>query len=58
MLTFSVGLALLADCDQASDLVRCADEAMYRAKNSGGDTIVKTVCGAKQQDWLEDSRII
>jgi len=57
-LTFSVGLALLGECEKASDLVRCADETMYRAKNSGGNTIVKTVCGGKQQDWLEGSRII
>ena len=27
-LTFSVGMALLGDCDKASDLVRCANEAL------------------------------
>jgi diguanylate cyclase (GGDEF)-like protein len=57
-LTFSVGLALLGECEKASDIVRCADEAMYRAKNSGGDTVVKAVCGGNQLDWLEGSRII
>ena len=44
-LTFSVGLALLASCDQVQDLIRCADKAMYQAKNSGGDTVVKVVYG-------------
>ena len=44
-LTFSVGLALLASCDQVQDLIRCADKAMYQAKNCGGDTVVKVVYG-------------
>ncbi len=57
-LTFSVGLALLADCEQASDLIRCADEAMYRAKNSGGNTMIKAVCKGKEHHWYEGSRII
>jgi GGDEF domain-containing protein len=51
-------LALLGECEKASDIVRCADEAMYRAKNSGGDTVVKAVCEGNQLDWLEGSRII
>ncbi|MCJ7500162.1 diguanylate cyclase [bacterium] len=57
-LTFSVGLALLGDCKQASDLVRCADDAMHRAKDAGGDTMVKAVCGGKEQNWLEGTKVI
>ncbi len=57
-LTFSVGLALMGDCDQALDLVRCAEEAMHRAKDSGGDIIVKAVCSGKEHNWLEGSRVI
>ena len=57
-LTFSVGLALLGDCDQGSDLVRCADEAMHRAKDAGGNRMVKALCNGKKQNWLEGSRVI
>ena len=57
-LTFSVGLALLIDCDHASDLVHCADEAMHQARDSGGDIVVKAVCRGKEQYWLDGSRVI
>lgn len=57
-LTFSIGLALLGNCDQASNLVNCADEAMYRAKNSGGNSMVKAVCKGQQYDWLEGTKTI
>lgn len=57
-LTFSVGLVLLGDCDQSMDLVRCAEEAMLQARDSGGDALKKTVCKQKEQSWLEGSRII
>lgn len=57
-LTFSVGLALLGDCDKASDLVRCADEAMLRARDSGGDAMVKAVCSQKAHTWLDGTRVI
>jgi len=57
-LTFSVGLALLGDCGHASDLVRCADEAMYRAKESGGDKVVKVVCQKKEHTWLDGTKRI
>ena len=57
-LTFSVGLALLIDCDHASDLVRCADEAVLQAKDSGGDNVVKAVCRGREQYWLDGSRVV
>jgi diguanylate cyclase (GGDEF)-like protein len=57
-LTFSVGLALLGNCNQASDLVRCADDAMQRAKDVGGDTMVKAVCRKKEDSWLDGTRLI
>ena len=57
-LTFSVGLALLIDCDHASDLVHCADEAMHQARDSGGDIVVKAMCRGKEQYWLDGSRVI
>jgi diguanylate cyclase (GGDEF)-like protein len=56
--TFSVGLALLGDCNQASNLVRCADEAMNHARDSGGDTVVKAVCSEKEHTWLDGTRVI
>jgi two-component system cell cycle response regulator len=57
-LTFSVGLALLGDCDQALDFVRCADEATKQAKESGGNTAVKVVCNKKEHHWLDGTRVI
>jgi diguanylate cyclase (GGDEF)-like protein len=57
-LTFSVGLALLIDCDHASDLVRCADEAVLQAKDSGGDNVVKAVCRGREQYWLDGSKVV
>jgi two-component system cell cycle response regulator len=45
LLTFSVGLSLLSDCDNLECLIRCADKAMYQAKDKGGNTVVKVACG-------------
>ena len=57
-LTFSVGLALLGDCNEASDLVVGAREAMHQARDSGGDTVVKLVCKASEDKWLDGTRRI
>jgi len=56
--SFSVGIALLGDCDQATDLVNCVDEAMNRARDSGGNAIVKAVCSQKEHIWLDGTRKI
>ena len=58
MLTFSVGLALLDSGDHAQDLVRCADETMYRAKSSGGNTVLTAVCKGKESKWLDGTKVI
>jgi len=57
-LTFSVALALQGDCDQASNLIRCAEEAGREARDAGGNTIVKAVCSKKEHTWLEGTRKI
>ena len=45
-LTFSVGLALLGSCEDVEILLRTADEAMYEAKQAGGNRVVEKHCGA------------
>jgi diguanylate cyclase (GGDEF)-like protein len=57
-LTFSVGLALLGGCKQASQLVRCAVEAMRQARDSGGNTMVTAVCESEEDKWLDGTRRI
>lgn len=57
-LTFSVGLALLGDSEQASALLGCADKAMHQARESGGNTIVRGVCNKKEHTWLDGTKVI
>jgi diguanylate cyclase (GGDEF)-like protein len=57
-LTFSIGLALLGDCDNAANLVSCADKAMLQARDAGGDTMVKTVCRKKEDNWMDGTKVI
>jgi len=57
-LTFSIGLAQLGACEQAPDVVNCAEEAMVKARDKGGDTVVKAVCTAKDQKWLDGTKVI
>jgi diguanylate cyclase len=57
-LTFSVGIALLGDCEKASDLISCAAKAMRRARDAGGDTMVKAVCSPEEDTWLDGTRRI
>ncbi|MDF1534898.1 MAG: GGDEF domain-containing protein [bacterium] len=47
-LTFSVGLALMSSCENVEQVLRTADEAMYEAKEAGGNGVVTKVCGEKQ----------
>jgi len=49
-LTFSVGLALLGGCKNIEPLIRCADKAMYQAKDNGGNRVVKVSC--EDESWL------
>jgi len=57
-LTFSIGLALLGACDQGPDVVRCAEEAMLKAREKGGDAVIKAVCTEKDQKWLDGTKVI
>jgi diguanylate cyclase (GGDEF)-like protein len=45
MITFSIGIASLADCDGVQPFIKAADMAMYEAKQSGGNRIVSVECG-------------
>ncbi|MDF1525627.1 MAG: diguanylate cyclase [bacterium] len=49
LLTFSVGLSLLSDCENIECLIRCADKSMYRAKSSGGNRVIRVACGGAAQ---------
>ncbi|MGD8353642.1 MAG: diguanylate cyclase response regulator, partial [Pseudomonadota bacterium] len=53
--TFSIGLVLAGDCEDPHVLLRATEEAVERAQNSGGNTIIKAVCKGR---WLEGSRVI
>ena len=57
-LTFSVGLALLGECKQASQLIRCAAEAMRQARDSGGNAMVTAECKSEEDKWLEGTKRI
>ena len=57
-LTFSVGLALLGDCKQASQLVSCAVNAMRQARDSGGNTVVTAKCESEEDKWLDGTKRI
>lgn len=57
-LTFSVGLVLLGDCKQASQLVRSAVQAMGQARDSGGDVVIEAECKSEKDKWLDGTRRI